>query len=177
LLDDGLVASVVIGLHRDLSSGSTVAALKSVCSALLDLRPPGPPPRSPTGATCRLELCRASGKVVVEVLGLTVADHAVTLTHTSGEGQGQDGSSGGAQSDATTTAVATGASSSAPARAPQNRDAVPAAASAANTRPYTLTEAEQRSMLEGGSSAGRIFYQPDDTDDFDDEDPDDDLDI
>ena len=30
---------------------------------------------------------------------------------------------------------------------------------------------------EGGGGCGKIFYQPDDADDFDEEDPDDDLDI
>ena len=40
---------------------------------------------------------------------------------------------------------------------------------------YTLSESAKSEQLQ--ESSGRIFYQPDDADDFDDEDPDDDLDI
>ena len=178
LLDDGLVLSVALGLHRDLSSWSAIAALRSVCSAFLELRPSGPPPRLSSSASCRLELSRASGKVVVEILGMTVSNHVFSLAHTSKVGQdGHDdrGGGGGAETGASTANSLT--SSTAPASAPHSTDGIPSVASAANTRPYTLSEAEQNSILEGGSSAGRIFYQPDDADDFDDEDPDDDLDI
>ncbi|XP_077867308.1 elongator complex protein 5-like [Saccoglossus kowalevskii] len=41
--------------------------------------------------------------------------------------------------------------------------------------PYTIQDAQKASHLRGG--AGQIFYQPDEADDYDDEDPDDDLDI
>ena len=151
LLDDGLVASVAVGFHRDLASAETMAALRSVCSALLEVRPPGPPPRSPVGATCRLELCRASGKVVVEVLGMAVVDHFVTLTHTGGAGEDQESAR---EIDKSTTTSASSSSSSVVA---QKRDAPPpASASSSSTRPYTLTEAEQLDILKG-SGSGRIL--------------------
>eukprot|EP00041_Stephanoeca_diplocostata_P031218 m.968049 g.968049 ORF g.968049 m.968049 type:complete len:321 (-) comp23914_c0_seq23:1136-2098(-) len=42
--------------------------------------------------------------------------------------------------------------------------------------PYVLTDTQKRDILQG-TSGGLISYQPDDADDFDDEDPDEDLDI
>ncbi|XP_075437982.1 elongator complex protein 5 isoform X2 [Ascaphus truei] len=43
--------------------------------------------------------------------------------------------------------------------------------------PYTFTESKKSSLLHSSSSSGRIFYDPDPADDYDDEDPDDDLDV
>jgi len=43
--------------------------------------------------------------------------------------------------------------------------------------PYVLDEERKASQLDKASGVGRIIYEPDDADDFDEEDPDDDLDI
>ena len=44
--------------------------------------------------------------------------------------------------------------------------------------PYTYTDSEKAAQLSGvADQGGKIFYEPDDTDDIDEEDPDDDLDI
>ena len=43
--------------------------------------------------------------------------------------------------------------------------------------PYMLGKEEKAAQLDGPPGRGMIFYQPDDADDFDEEDPDDDLDI
>ncbi|XP_048729287.1 elongator complex protein 5-like [Ostrea edulis] len=43
--------------------------------------------------------------------------------------------------------------------------------------PYTYNKERQESVLAKSVGEGKIFYQPDEADDFDEEDPDDDLDI
>ncbi|XP_062607884.1 elongator complex protein 5-like [Saccostrea cucullata] len=43
--------------------------------------------------------------------------------------------------------------------------------------PYTINKERQESVLAKSVGEGKIFYQPDEADDFDEEDPDDDLDI
>lgn len=43
--------------------------------------------------------------------------------------------------------------------------------------PYTYNKERQECVLAKSVGEGKIFYQPDEADDFDEEDPDDDLDI
>ena len=43
--------------------------------------------------------------------------------------------------------------------------------------PYMLDHNQKAAQLDGPSTGGQIIYRPDDADDFDEEDPDDDLDI
>ncbi|MGH0185795.1 UNVERIFIED_CONTAM: hypothetical protein FKN15_019047 [Acipenser sinensis] len=43
--------------------------------------------------------------------------------------------------------------------------------------PFTFSEEKKSSLLQPRSGRGRILYEPDASDDFDQEDPDDDLDI
>ncbi|XP_077170588.1 elongator complex protein 5 isoform X2 [Paroedura picta] len=43
--------------------------------------------------------------------------------------------------------------------------------------PYQFSEEKKSSLLQTSSSLGKIYYEPDAADDFDDEDPDDDLDV
>ncbi|XP_060710692.1 elongator complex protein 5 [Hemiscyllium ocellatum] len=43
--------------------------------------------------------------------------------------------------------------------------------------PYHFSTEKKMSLLDGGSGDGRIYYQPDESDDVDEEDPDDDLDF
>ncbi|XP_068129908.1 elongator complex protein 5 [Hyperolius riggenbachi] len=45
------------------------------------------------------------------------------------------------------------------------------------TLPYTFSESKKSSLLQSTHSSGRIFYDPDPSDDMDEEDPDDDLDV
>eukprot|EP00035_Acanthoeca_spectabilis_P031813 m.15900 g.15900 ORF g.15900 m.15900 type:complete len:219 (-) comp4980_c0_seq2:300-956(-) len=160
LLDDGLASSVTLVVHRSLAGQSTLATLRSVCSAYLELKVVA---SSGTPRVCsRLEIVKASGKVVAEVCELAVADYAVSVIRSGTSLEGADGSDDG--------------SGSGHAHGPVSSSDKSGGAEATASLPYTLTEEQKQGIL-SGSGQGRIYYQPDDGDDFDEEDPDDDLDI
>lgn len=159
LLDDGLASSVTLVVHRSLAGQSTLATLRSVCSAYLELKVVA---SSGAPRVCsRLEIVKASGKVVAEVCELAVADYAVSVIRSGTSLEGADGSDDG--------------SGSGHAHGPVSSDKSGGAEATASL-PYTLTEEQKQGIL-SGCGQGRIYYQPDDGDDFDEEDPDDDLDI
>ncbi|XP_069806407.1 elongator complex protein 5-like [Dendropsophus ebraccatus] len=43
--------------------------------------------------------------------------------------------------------------------------------------PYTFTDSKKMSLLQSSGGAAKIFYDPEPTDDVDEDDPDDDLDV
>eukprot|EP00037_Helgoeca_nana_P001829 m.29781 g.29781 ORF g.29781 m.29781 type:complete len:354 (-) comp12153_c0_seq1:441-1502(-) len=167
LVDDGVVSSIVVTVHRDIAGVATMAALRDVCSGCLELR-------TEEGSAGRrrvrskLHLLKSSGKIIVEECQLSIADHTVLVGQSTTVSDSTTAAADERPDTSTATVMYEGASA--------EQKQKPRAADAATTRPYTLTEAEQQGILDGGGG-GRIFYQPDDGDDFDDEDPDDDLDI
>eukprot|EP00036_Acanthoecidae_sp_10tr_P002798 CAMPEP_0182942248 /NCGR_PEP_ID=MMETSP0105_2-20130417/50327_1 /TAXON_ID=81532 ORGANISM="Acanthoeca-like sp., Strain 10tr" /NCGR_SAMPLE_ID=MMETSP0105_2 /ASSEMBLY_ACC=CAM_ASM_000205 /LENGTH=243 /DNA_ID=CAMNT_0025081955 /DNA_START=17 /DNA_END=748 /DNA_ORIENTATION=- len=170
MLDDGVAASIAIVLHRDLTSGPTLASLRAVAPAVVELSVGGPGGFTPV--VSRLELIKPSGKVVVERAGLTFGELCGDKSGVSVVPSGGGGGLRGPAEPAEAAAAAAGADT---ARASQSAGGVRDIDRKA-TLPFHLTEAEQQGALAGGAG-GRILYEPDDADDFDDEDPDDDLDI
>ncbi|CAG5136616.1 unnamed protein product [Candidula unifasciata] len=149
------VTQVVALLHRDVHDQNTCRLLEHVAPTVVEMASTG-------GAqyTCCIRHCRPTGKVLKsrEYFYTDDSFHIYNF----GSATSQDGSSQHKPQDDLTSKL------------PFN---------------LSLTDAEKDARskvklpyLKDGSgdseaSSGRIFYQPDDVDDFDEEDPDDDLDI
>lgn len=155
----------VVIIHKDTSDWTTVAKLKHVSNASFDVSTSGTGGRG----KCKATYVRPSGKVLSEERNLIVSEAGECILQTVEKGLsdalGGGGDHGDNEIDANLTTFNLGLAGS----NEQEREAK------ASAKPYTLSEAEKSDRLNQG--AGRIFYQPDDGDDFDDEDPDDDLDI
>ncbi|XP_065198409.1 elongator complex protein 5-like [Sycon ciliatum] len=181
---------VFVLLHGDLHSESVLAQLRHISNSVFSLSAP------PTGSyqvkkfsssvaaqdvtsVCDMTHRRVSGKITKETCLLAISSTLQLHTRVFDANAEDD----------TTAATATAPGSTAPDPTANLTFNLRLTSKEKEARsnvvlPYTQVQKRDRSVAGGPSSGqlgaaggGQIYYQPDDADDFDEEDPDDDLDI
>ncbi|XP_064642592.1 elongator complex protein 5-like [Lineus longissimus] len=162
----GITVKHLVGLvHRDLHDSSILALLEHTATTILNV---GQPEHSNFTGTCHVTQKKGSGKITKKKEYFSL-DASCQLSHS--------------QEASMVIAVEK--------LATESKEPDPAANLTFNLRltsdekearsqvklPYTHHEERKEQLLGNPQETGKIFYHPDKEDDFDEEDPDDDLDI